>query len=148
MLHLKRGRFVFDGSMVRSDPIENLKSLWNGEASAVSTYSHCLGSFKKPELLQKAKFCLDQHSGNEQKLRHYIESLGGEVGHVDAWHAICSITDVLAGLLGEHMAAMMLRKMEEDFLEEYMDKLCSLENENLDFVQHQLIAQQESCYET
>lgn len=134
--------------MVHVDPIENLKSLWNGEASAVSTYSHCLGSFNTPELLQKAKFCLNQHAGNEQKLRLYIKSLGGQVGRVDAWHTICSsIKDVLAGLLSEHMVAVTLRKMEEDLLEEYMDKLSTFENENLDFVQHQLIAQQESCYE-
>jgi len=148
MWHLRGGQFIFSESPVRRDPLENFKALWSGEASAVNTYTHCAEVLKDPSVLQTVQFCLKLHAANEQKLRDYVVRLGDEVPHIDLWHTLANLKDALAGIIGDELSIAMLSKMEEDFLGEYMDAISAFENENLDFIQHQLIPNQERCFQS
>ncbi len=147
MLHLKGGTFVFDESVVRNDPITNFKDMWSGEISLARLYKHCGHVFSDQALKDIALYCEQLHEANAETLSAHIHALGGEAHHIDLWHSIVHVPDLVVDLLGSGLSERMFHKLECDRLSEYMDKLSTVENEDLAIFQDKILPNQDKCFE-
>lgn len=145
MLHLKQGKFVFDGKMNRQDPASNLKDLWFKENACMQAYAHWLATMTDASFAKRANWCVEAHKLNAQKLHDRIVQLGDDINWFDNWRQINGLVDVVATSLGETIAIADVKNMEEVLLEEYMSKLTNFDDFNLNLLQQELMPVQYKC---
>lgn len=137
---------MFFDSIVQNDPTENFKQIWSSEMALIQTYSHCLKVFTAPEVREIASYCKNLHELNAERLRTHIERLGGQADHINLSDSLTELPAVLANLLGEELTETILLKIECERLSDYLDKLSTVENDDLEVLQEQLLPNQEKCY--
>jgi len=127
--------------------LEILNNFLNAEISAVETYRQALEKIDDVELRATLDEGLESHETRAAKLRDYVLGLGGVPSEGSgAWGSFARLIEGGAKVLGTRAAIGALEEGEDHGLELYREHLAEVDTGARNFVERELLSEQERTH--
>jgi hypothetical protein len=129
--------------------IRQLNSFLRGELSAAETYRQALGKLDQFPQRATLEDCARSHEQRAQRLAEEVRRRGGEPAQSSgAWGGFTTLLQGGANLFGEKAAIAALEEGEDHGRDDYRRDLDSLEPDARQFVQTQMLPEQQRTHDT
>jgi uncharacterized protein (TIGR02284 family) len=133
----------------QSHQVDVLNSFLRGEISAVETYRQAIEKVSQPQLQSQLQACMQSHSQRVQALSEQIRTLGGSPATSSGvWGSFAKAVEAGAKTFGEKAAVAALEEGEDHGRNDYRRDLDKLEGSVRQFVQSNLIPEQQRTHDT
>jgi hypothetical protein len=133
--------------MENSQDIDQLNSFLRGEISAVETYDQCLEKVATPHIASQLRALRASHVRRAQLLTARIRMLGAEPSvNSGLWGGVVKLLEGGARVFGEKAAISALEEGEDHGLSDYRRDLVKLSPPQREFVELELLPEQEKTH--